>query len=538
MFHNIQKQKEIFTEILALLLLFMLLTVISFYHVEQSMLVSKFHFQWGIKSLLENYSLYHQSLQKFLLRTSAFHTASSMEGWNTVFYLWPLFAFCDLLGGLSIKSMYFFTITTSLMFVSLFYWWIRWIWGKHTALYAAFFLGFSSIFQDFARSGTYHAYSLLIGIVWVVFFFYCSDSKKITNYFLLGLLTGLTWYGYGILRYLTLVVIIHALFLKGSRKASALGVILAGMMIVLVPGFLIMTKALHIDMTQYHKPLFLLIFDKAASFKEGHTAKIVFSNLGTLGAKIINAVKANHRYLWNSFLAIPLFIGIWSSIRQARRKSPDRLLLLLAAAIYLPPWLLLNGVNEKRLLLFIIPSYCFIGLGMKEIVTLISSLQNILLKCTMAILLVSFIFIIIFHEMTFFQNFILSPKKKVDVGFLTYVHKIKKMGICGNMYYLDGKIIFKGTKESHVMRVALLENGKSCLNVINQMPQLRISDISKDFYLSRGLRISDQEFDAWCRRNSLNASLVLKSSIPDGRHSQKDASFKLYTVQKENQNSE
>ena len=537
MLHNIQKRKKDFFEICVLLSLFLFLVTISYYHVEQSISVMKYLFVYGIRFLSENYSLYHQSFQEFLFKTSAYHTADSESGWRTVFYLWPLFIFCDFLGGLSLKSMHLFTITSLLILVGLFYWWIRGIWGKQVALYAAFFLGFSSVFQEIARSGSYDAYSLLIGMIWIAFFFYCGKSDKVRNYFLLGLFTGLTWYGYGILRYLTIVVIAYVIFLKCSRKFLVLGVLLAGMMIVLIPGFLINIEVRHINMATYHKPLYQLFFDENASFRGGNTADVIRTNLAIFGQRIFGEpelmdrpMKVFHASLWNFFLAMPLLIGMWTALRS-RRQLPDRLLLLLAFIIYLAPCFLCNhGIKSRRVLFYIIPSYCFIGLGMKEIVGWISNIRSVFLKYMMVILAVSILFVVLGQEMAFFQTEILSSKR--DFGFLAFADKVKKSGVSGDMYYLDKKSTLHWTQESIMMRVALMEKGRSSFNVISGNIRSSLPAMPPSFYLSVNPGILRQEFDDWCVRNRVQASLVFESPVMNSRRFRKEQSFKFYSGQR------
>ncbi|MBF0122928.1 MAG: hypothetical protein HQL21_05930 [Candidatus Omnitrophica bacterium] len=539
MIQNIEKHKKNIVEIIVLSGLFILLAIISYYQVEQSISLLKYLFVYGIRSLLDNYSLYQYSFQDFLFRTSAFHTGDSESGWRTLFYLWPLFIFCNFLGGLSLKATHLFTITSSLAFVCLFYFWIRKVWGKQVALYASFFLAFSSVFQEIARSGSYDVYSLLIGMIWIIFFFYCSESGRIRSYFLLGLLTGLTWYGYGILRYLTVVVIARIMFLKGFRKVVMLGVLLAGMMIVLVPGILIKFELKPINLAAYDKPGHELFFDQNASFKNDRLFKVISSNFGILGKRILGGeevhdrpMKGVHASFWNSFLAIPLLIGIWTVLRSQQQLS-NRLLLLLAIIIYLAPCFLCNhGIKSRRVLLYIIPSYCFIGLGVKEIIGWVNKIVHIILKRAVVILLVAVLFIVLFQEMAFFSTVILSSQRDVG-GFLAFADKIKQSDLSGDMYYLDGPSTLQYGHESDAMRLVLMGKRHNALNFERGTLRTRVPFMFNNFYLSKSPKISEQEFDDWCARNRLKTTLVLEAPVVNSaRRSRKSEYFRLYTIQR------
>lgn len=536
MLNSMQKNKKDIAEFLGVFFLFLLVALVSFSHIEKSISLMKYLFVYGIRSLSENYSLYQHSFQEFFAKTSLLHTGDSESGWRTVFYLWPLFVFSDLLGGLSLKTMHLFTITTSLVFLGLFYGWVRGAWGREAAFFAAFFLGFSSLFQEIARSGSYDVYSLLIGMIWVICFFHCSRSEKIRDYFLLGLLTGLTWYGYGILRYLTLVLLLQGLFLKGRRRFVVLGVIFAGMAIVLVPGFLMKLEAGHIDLARYHKPFYYLFFDQNTSFHQGQPWTEIGANLVILGKRIFGApeimdrpLKDLHASLWNPFLAGPLLIGLWS-VWRARRRPQERLLLLLALVIYLAPCLLANhGIRSRRVLLYIIPSYCLIGLGLKEIVAWARRIPRIALKRAVLILLVVVSGVVMAQEVRFFRRSILSSRK--DFGFLAFAERIRGTAFRGEMYYLEKKSILRWAREGDVMRVALMDRGRSSFQVMSGGLNSAVPSAWGEFYLSRSPLVSESEFQEWCARHSLTASLIFESPVAGMTGKARGQYFRFYAVE-------
>ena len=159
-------------EIFLLGALLLLVAAGSSYHIEKSISVIKYHFQggngWPLSWLLDNYALYHNSFKDFLVKTSSFHSGCTGAQWFSVVYLLPLFVFCDFFGGLSLKLICFFTVVSSIIFLCLFYWWGRRIFGKQAAFFAVFFFGFSSFFQEIARSGSFTVYSLFLTMICII----------------------------------------------------------------------------------------------------------------------------------------------------------------------------------------------------------------------------------------------------------------------------------------------------------------------------------------------------------------------------------
>ena len=411
------------------------------YHIEKSISVIKYHFQggngWPLSGLFDNYALYHNSFKDFLLKTSSFHSGCTGAQWFSAVYLLPLFVFCDLFGGLSLKLICFFTVVSSLIFLCLFYWWGRRIFGKQAAFFAVFFLGVSSFFQEIARSGSFTVYSLFITMVCIMSCFLYKRDNSLGYCFFLGILNGLLWYGYSTSRPLSLVFIVFVfLWSNGRYKWKAIGLFLAGMAILIVPGSILLLEQ------NRHSPqsVHLLFIDKenildcsCGSFNS--ILQCIHDNLRIFGQRMMGArqlvepaiVDKTHAPFYNPILAVPLFIGIGATLMRWRHPAVQ-LMLFMSLMIYVTPIMTstIGYVETRRELLYVIPSYCFIGLGMKKIADWIRMIQDRFLKRGMMFLMVFVIIIVLAHEIKFFVQYVLSSKR--DVGLLTLVEKIKGIG--------------------------------------------------------------------------------------------------------------
>ena len=555
-------EKLINGEMIPLALLLGLVAIISYVHIGQSISLGKYHLQWGINNLLSNYDLFHHSFKEFLFRTSVLHPGNSESEWHTISFLLPLFVFSDLIGGLSLKTICLFTVTGSLIFLSLFYGWIKEFWGKPTALWAAFFLGFSSIFQEIARSGSYDAVSLLIAIGWCFYLFRLGNGEKLMPYFIWGLLTALTWYGYGILRSLTLIALAQVLLSKILKKKQALGLFLLGMMLVLIPGFLIKIWVEGIDLNHYHAPAYTLLIDRESAFGWNFETMVkeVLINVKVFAQRMLGAnqllepvfINRTHAPFWDHLLLIPLLIGVWQTIKR-KEYYPNQLLVILSFFIFLAPCLLTSskGFEEaRRSLLYIIPGYCFIGLGTKEILQWINNFKNVQIKNAINIIFFGIVFIIVIIEFSFVQSYIISSNR--DFGMIEFAHQINKIHSVRYIYYLehstsnsahdypdnhlikplDRQSIYRFADESELLRVALMQKGKIDYHVKSGTAPDQVPFLPNTYYVVKSPCVSFEEFDNWCVLNHLKAKTLITSNVQNESSVNPVSPFGFYFVEK------
>jgi len=501
--------------------LFLLIAWISFFHVDQSITVIKYNFYYKIANLSKNYSLYHHSFKDFLLQTSAFHPGGSDAGWRTVFYLLPLFLFCDLLGGLSLKTICFFTVTSSLFMLFLFYRWMLKQWGKEAAFLGTLFFGLSAVFQEIARSGSYISYSIFMAMAWALLLFECAKNGKPVLYGMLGLFTGFIYYGHALLRSSPLIVLIQVL-LQPGRKMLSIALFLMGMTIIVAPGVLVLL--LHLK--DYHDSLHVLFVNKENIFDwtKGNLNSFsgeLFRNLTIFIKRMLGGQQhlepvmgyVPHAGLFHPLLVLALIIGFVKTLRSCRQPSYQSLLIL-SSVIYVTPLLTSSmGYNDvRRALLYVIPSYCFIGLGMKEILEWMRRLPEVATKRILIFLMTGLMGWVIISEMIFVHRHILTSGR--DPGLLAFADKIKGINTCGTIYYLEKQSLYILTPESDILTIALMQNGKSCYEVRGIFsPDTKLVLSDRNNFLVKNPFITDKQFNSWCDYQKFICKPIFESPL-------------------------
>ena len=498
--------------------------------------------------LSDNYILYHHSFKDFLYHAGSFFRGSAVSGWNTIVYLLPLYIFCDIFGGLSLKTICLFTVTTSLISLALFYFWMRRAWGRQAALWGTLLLGSSAVFQEIARSGHYMAYSFLLVAIWLL---YCFRNKETGNawYFsILGFLTGLLWYGYGLIRGLALVAFVRVWRSKKTPKWISLVLFLSGMLAIIIPGVIIMREQHY----NYHGPWRFSFIDEENILDNGkwnlhYILNILCINFIIFVHRMLGGMQRidhwlrsqSHAHFLNPYFVVPMLIGMRRTFRSWKLPS-NQLLLWLSLIIFVSPVLSSTGgyAEARRSLFYIIPIYCFIGLGCKEIFDWVKRRNAAALKWLITFLLMCIVLVALNSEMRFIQSNIIFSKR--DMGILAFADKIKKAGMHGNLYYLqrdrdnDFNATYRWIVESDVMRVALMENGQSNLEVLGlTLKDLNLALHFKDFYVAKSPDISQKAFNDWAFRNKLEYDLILESALRNNFRNQLSGTaepFKLYVV--------
>jgi len=513
--------------------LFILVSCISFYHVSQSISVTKYLLYMGMTDMVNSYYLYHHSFRDFFFQTGVFHPGNSESGWRTFFYLYPLFVYCDLLGGLSFERLYYFTIISSLCALILFYWWVRRIAGREAAWWMFYFFGLSSIFQEFARSGSYDIFSLLVAIAWIMYFFqFLNEEKPFREYLIFGLLTGGVWFYYGMLRTFFLAVLVHILFTKDKRRNAFF--FLSGMGLVIAPsiGLLMWQHSAganaYIDrenifnVVNHHLSDFLMVI---------HNNVIIFLNrmFGEYDHIEMIHLDRIHAHFHHPLLSIPLIVGICVTLRRKTTQLPFLVLIFL---IYLTPMMTSSwGFYEaRRSVLCLIPNYFFIGIGMKEIFLEVQRVFNRHLRRLLFSIIFGCIFIICYQEVSFFKTHILNATR--DPGLLKLSDDIKKNHFSGKLLYLEEKTYYLDTPGSDMLRISLLQNGKCIPDVVG----LELADVVpkglNQFYIVISPEISQKVFLKWCIENKIDPGKIVYQeplvNMPNAMN--KGAFFRLYNA--------
>jgi hypothetical protein len=544
-----QNSKNIEKIILFVLLLF--LAVISYVGVDESVSVVKYHFIFRIDLLVKNYNLYLHSLKDLFANTLLVYRGDSAAQWSTPFHIFPLFIFSDMLGGLSLRNIYLFTITTSLILILLFYYWIKKYWNSEIAFFATFFLGFSAIFQEFSRSGSYISSSIMFALIWIIYIYKCLNYEKAQPYFFLGLLTGTAMYGYGMLRSLFLVACVQIFLSRRGLRSKRFLLFFLGTAILILPGIIL--KINTVDFKNC-KDYFHLFFDPA----NVHSLKELSVNLGNFSNRILGGNQIIEPYITNNFhahflnrlLVIPFIVGVVHAFR-CKKEAKYRLLLIISFAIYFTPLFTAKAgyAEARRSLLYVIPTYLFIGFGINGMLDFIKSLPSIISKQLLHFFILCGFVFIIFSESHYINYYILRNNR--DLGILRFANNIKKLIAKGNLYYLEAEpnsidikkrkrffSVYKGGKESNILEVALMDGKNNSFRLMPITDSRQIDLGPESFYLAKSPMITKEEFESLCKRNGFICRLIEETPVinfPSNSifYRPRDVSFKLYFISRQ-----
>ncbi|MFH1800148.1 MAG: glycosyltransferase family 39 protein [Candidatus Omnitrophota bacterium] len=537
-------------EIIVLLILFLLLATISYSRIDESMSVVKYHLQSGFPSFINGFYDFQHSPGAFLACTLTLPQGNSADYGAAAFYLIPLFAFSKLFGGLSLGTMCLFTVTSSLVLLLVLYGWIRKYWGREVAFFAVFFLGYSAVFQEIARSGSYISFNVAFAAFWIFCLYEISKSRRSWPYLFLGVLTGAAFYVYGASRCLFLVACAHLILLTNDSRGRKFLWFFCGMSASIFPGILLKICTVK---TSYHGLHRLWLF-----FDESHVNGFeeLKLNLGSFlnrmlgGEQRIEPIVANdfHAHFLNRFLVIPLLAGMVHAFRR-RNESKYALLWLTSLVIYLIPVFIASSpgyFEARRSLLYVIPTCVFVGFGTVELINFVRSVPNVFFKRVLWAVFFAGILWIVSSEFMYFHGRILRSSR--DLGLLEFARKIDKAEIHGEIHYLQARSvdlspnqisIYEVSPEPPILQIALMRGGKSLSQVVDMNDWTTVDLKSKAFYLVKSPLISQKEFDRLCLENGLHYELLVQSPVINWPRSKspklpklRDAAFKLYCIKK------
>ncbi len=531
----------------ALISLFVFLCIFSLSNIEESISLVKYHSITGISFLTENYQLFLHSPGDFVIRTVGLQTGDCEGGWRTLWYLGPLFVFSTLLGGLTLRNIYLFTITGSLAGLIFFYCWLRKTWGERVAFFAVFMFGFSAVFQEIARSGSYISFGVAVTIAWSFFLYESCVWKKALPFLGMGILTGLTWYGYGPLRSLFLVFCIFFGFYKAERKPKKFLFFLMGFFLMLLPG--VFLKVAAVDWNCYREPLRELFFDQENISGFSSLAKNAGYFLDRIsgGAQMIEPPLSNnvHAHFLNRLLLLPFVLG---AIRawQNRRDSRYLLLLLLSLLIYLPPLLFTSSrgyVFARRSLLYVVPTYLYVGLGMEQIVIFVQKVSAGWIRQGLRVIFAAGIIFVLCGEFSYFHSYIINHRR--DLGLLSFAEAIRQRGLKGDLFYFEPDIppggwtkdisVYNFSRESDILQLVLMRPRVESPQVKSLTPATGIQDAVGGGYLLRSPLIAPEQLEDICQQNGLMCEPILESPLINWKREKlfplrKGFSFGLYSV--------
>lgn len=381
----------------------------SYFSFNSSLLINKFIFVTNIVRLKENYALFFEGkVLEFLQNTLPLHQGDSESAGVSFFYLVPLFLSLFKVGGLSLSNLAAFNAFCSLYAVFIFFFFVRKYYGNATAASATLLWSVSYFFQNFIRSSSYMGISLLICVLFLVFFYAAVEKKgniKIAASFL-----ALCFMFYGPLRYLFFMPLLFLKERTGKKKALFfyLWFFLFVSPFVLLRFFkggaffdeeniFVYTRGY-----EYGENVFEYIVKMGANFNAMDffqaTLKQLKNNFALIRSlfNISNlGVNAQHSPLLSGLLVPFFFVGVLTIVKNRRRLRYTGLLLLFFAVIVLPFFITADPIQTRRLILWPPVIFLFVGLGVRSI---LKFFNNVFLRKITLLVCVSILFLYSIQE--------------------------------------------------------------------------------------------------------------------------------------------
>lgn len=419
---------------------------------ENSMIPNKYMWEWNIGKLFKNYDLFSTDIRQFVANTISLHQGDTESAWKSFYYLLPLFVFSDILGGLNLQNLYFFNFMISALNIILFYKVCKRYLNGGSAAIGTFFLACASWFHEFTFSASYHPATILVALIIIDAILSCSNAAKAINYVVLGMLTGISLYFYGPIRYLW-PVIIFVLF-SSEHKLKTVSYFLLGFVPIVLASFLIGNapslsfwdeENIFWNNPGYNPSLCYRIFENVRAFSRA------------LSGRYISLI---HAKLINKALTLPLIVGLVYLARKANMR-PYRLLAMVFLSItLLPVFITMAHYQPRRFLLYCIPVYMIIGLGGDHILQMIRSIKSQFLKTVLCLIVMVITLSVVVSEARYARDNIWSGKR--DIGLKALADKISAAHLEGPVFYLQEtphQIYEADDAESYLLMLLLKETG-------------------------------------------------------------------------------
>jgi len=382
--------------------------------------------------LLNHYNEFKKDFKAFFRNTYIFNQGDTESSKNSFFFLLPLFIGVDLIGGLNFGNMYRVTLVFGLLSVVVLFLFLKRHWNTRVAFFSCLFYGFSPWFQELFRSETYHGPTVLIAILIIYATFNFTENENtahdIVSPFILGILIGISFYYYGLIRGAFFFVSLVFLIAPGNKGRIFLYFFL-GIFLVLFWGVYLRIKG---GGAFFDGANFLTVSKPWISLLKRNfyiLRQIFLSDV----AQATPSRFASHSRLLNPFLFLPFILGFFYSIRQKEKKYVLFNIFSLIAYLSI---LITSNYQVRRMLLLSIPIYVFTGIGISNIYTYLEKIKDINLRSKARILFAVAIIFIIFTNLLYIQKNIFIPDR--TFGFLRVAQAIKKHNIQGEVILLMG----------------------------------------------------------------------------------------------------
>jgi len=492
-----------------LILLCLFLMVFSLIGHKNGMVTNKYFSENNIEKLFKNYRLFSADFSGFTKATiSLREEADTDHGWETFYYLLPLFIFLKMLGGLNLQNLYFFNLAIGIINLILFYRICEKYFNKQAAIIGGLFLTFSSWFFEFTMSISYHFASITVALILIYLMFECATNQKMVNFFFLGAATALSLYYYGPIRFIFPAVAI-VLFNVENYSSKRLVYFLSGLMPILILYF-ILSRSFIIELFdaenifktypgEYNLPWFLRLRDNLNAFLSALS-----------GGHIIK----EHACLMHKLLSLPLATGIIYALKKSRDRRYRLLLFTSAAILILPVLTTMVHTTPRRFVFYIIPVYMLIGIGGSWIVKAVSSVKRKNLRFALWLLIASLSICIIGDEFGYTTQRLWFKKQSPDFVYLAMI--ISELPAEQPLYYLreTPHELFEDDSESWLLMLAI--RNKKGDTEVKQIVNLDSLDFADGAYIIKSPLISRNTFEDLTKKRGLYYKELL--SVPVGEN--------------------
>ena len=491
-------------------------------NIRDNLSVTQFLSERWINNLIDNYRYFKNSFFQFVINTIPLHEGDSNSGWRSFYYLLPLFVVSKLNGGLNLTNLHLFVYFNSVIFLFLFYYFLKEYCGSTAANIGIYFFVFSAFFQNFARSFSYHIPSLLVAMVLIIFIFKFQNMSHRNSFFFLGLVSGISWYYYGPLRFLFPVAIwvvskrIKLFFKFGFYFCLGLGIIiLPGLVMAIInKGSVFDQENIFYTEPGYNKVFYLAWLDNIKSFLSV-----------SMGNKFVDGDSS----LINKILFFPFIIGVVHTIINFRNKFHKLLILLTIAICVFPIFLTSFHYQIRRYILHCIPFYIFIGIGGSRIASYLRVKNNFFKKIFLCIVIFLLIGIVLSESTSLACN---VWQKRSDKDILRFGRFMREYAFYNNtpIFYLQENPhkLAERDYEADLLSLILREKNPAS-NVININGLYSINSIPPAFYIATSPFIDEKSFLLECKEKDLSSRLVLLCSY-GGKLGIINKDFRLYFV--------
>lgn len=381
-------------------ILFCFVFFVSFYDLGASISFRKYFLFMRIDPFLGFFDLFKADFFSYFKNTMTWHQGDSESGLVTFIFSFPFYVLASCLKRFDVILLNAYSSALMLGALVCLYFYLRKYFGATVAFLSSFTLGLSSCFQELARCGNYHSLTIFAA-VGIIFLFYevLFRERSIIKLLFLAVLLGLGVYSYGVIRPLIGFIAVYVLMLP-SKKLGVDRKIDFTVLLLCIAGIGLFYKCI----SYYEGHWFYRFFDEEFITNNDYGFVEIGRDLVRNLYVAIKRLLGFEQVLWKCFvvpwkndyhapflhflLFLPMCIGmikVW--FNRANKKF---FVFMLISIVIVVPMLFTTKsgyAQARRSLLYILPIYTFVGIGLASCLHLLCSCLHSRLRRIFGILL-------------------------------------------------------------------------------------------------------------------------------------------------------